>query len=52
MNFEIDLIFLIKPFFLHDQKDMIKLDYLQQKEFLRWNKKHSLSFLKDVQWSK
>ena len=24
MNFEINLIFLIKPFFLHDQKVMIK----------------------------
>ena len=33
MNFEINLIFLIKSFFLHDQKVFIK-------ELLRWNKKH------------
>ena len=48
MNFEINLTFLIKPFFLHDQKVMIKLDYLQQKELLRWNKKHFFIIFKGL----
>ena len=41
MNFEINLIFLIKPFFLHDQKVMIKTWISwERKELLRWNKQH------------
>ena len=30
MNFEINLIFLIKPFFLHDEKVMTKIQYLDE----------------------
>ena len=53
MNFQINLIFLIKPFFLLDQKVMIKT-YIswERKELLRWNDKHSISFLKGFQWGK
>ena len=32
MNFEINLTFLIKPFFLHDQKVMIKLKYFEKEK--------------------
>ena len=32
MNFEVDFIFLIKPFFLHDQKVMTKFKYLENKK--------------------
>ena len=36
MGFEINLIFLVKPFFLHDQKVMTKaLIYRERKELLR-----------------
>ena len=39
MDFEINLIFLIELFFLHDQKVMTKaLISWEQKEILRWNK--------------
>ena len=45
MNFEINLIFLIRLFFLHDQKVIIKIWISwEQKELLIWNKKHFLSF--------
>ena len=37
MNFESNLIFLIKPFFLHAQK--VKKEQKEQKELLRWIKK-------------
>ena len=47
MDFEINLIFLIEPFFLHDQ-----ISSWEQKELLRWNKKHFWSFLKGFQLSK
>ena len=41
MNFEVKLIFLIKPFSLRDQKVVTKT-YMswEQKQLLRWNKKH------------
>ena len=32
MNFEVNLIFLIKPFFVHDQKVMTKLKYLENEK--------------------
>ena len=39
MNFDANLIFLIKPVFLHDQKVVIKtLVPWERKELLRWNK--------------
>ena len=41
INFEINLIFLTKMLFLHDQKGKTKiLISWEQKELLRWNKKH------------
>ena len=41
MAFEINLIFVIKPFFLHDQNVTIKiLISWERKELLRSNKKH------------
>ena len=50
MNFEINLISLIKPFFQHDQKVITKtLISSEQKKLLRWNKKHYSWFLKDFQ---
>ena len=40
MDCEINLIFLIEPFFLHDQKVMTKTWIpWERKELLRWNKK-------------
>ena len=50
MDFEINLIFLTEPVFLHDQKVMTKT-YIswERKELLRWNKKQ---FLKGFQLSK
>ena len=43
MNFEFNLMFLIKPFFLHDQK-------VETKTKISWEwKKHFLSFLKGIQ---
>ena len=42
MNFEVNPIFLIKPFFLHDQKVVTKTKICwERKELLRW-KKHFL----------
>ena len=53
MDFEINPIFLIEPFFLHDQKVLTKtLKSWEQKELLRWNKKHFSSFSKGFQLSK
>ena len=53
MNLEVNLIFLIKPFFLHDQKVVKKTETSwEQKELLRWSKKHFSSFLKEFQSSK
>ena len=53
MDFEINLFFLIEPFFLHDQKVMTKtLISQERKEPLGWNKKHFSSFLKGFQLSK
>ena len=50
MNFEINLIFLIKPFFLHKQKIVTKTKISwERKELLRWNKKHFSSLLKGFQ---
>ena len=47
------LTLLIKPFFLHDQKVMVKAEISwEERELLRWNKKLFPSFLKDFQWSK
>ena len=39
MNFKIKLIFLIKPFFLHDLKVTKTEISSERKELLRWNKK-------------
>ena len=47
INFEIYLSFLIKPVYYMAKNSEQKLKYLQNKEFLRWNKKHLSSFLKD-----
>ena len=53
MDFEIYLVFLIELFFLHDQKVMAKTWISwKQKKLLRWNEKHSSSFLKGFQFSK
>ena len=47
MNFGVNLIFLIKPFSLHDQKVVTKTKiYWKRKENLSWNKKHSHHFQK------
>ena len=47
MNCEINLLFLIKPFFLRDQKAMVKTEiFWERKELLRWNKKLSSLLLK------
>ena len=50
MNFEFKLIFLIKPFLLHNQK-VITISW-ERKEFFRWNKTRFLPFLKGFQWNK
>ena len=47
MNFEVNLIFLIKLFFLYDQNVVVKSSIsLEQKKLLRRNKKCFSSFLK------
>ena len=51
MKFEINLIFLIKSFFLYNQKVKAKISW-ERKEFLRWNKKYFSSFLKGFLWHK
>ena len=49
MNFEVNLIFLIKPLFEHDQKVVTKtLKSWERKELLRWNKKRFSSFSKQA----
>ena len=53
MNFELNLIFLIKPFFQLDQKVKTKIQISwERKELLRWNKKDFSSLSKGFQWSK
>ena len=53
MNFEVNLIFLFKLFFLHDHNIVIKSKIsLEWKKLLRRNKKHFSSFLKGFQSSK
>ena len=53
MNFKINLIFLNKQFFLHDQKFKTKISiFWEQEELLRWNKKHFSLILKNYHWSK
>ena len=53
MNFEVNLTFLIKPSFLHNQKVVTKTKISwERKELLRWHKKHFPSFLKGIQSSK
>ena len=43
MNFEVDLIFLVKPFFLHDQKVVTKTKISwERKELLRFKKHFSI----------
>ena len=51
INFEINLISLIKPFFYMTKKSRQKFKYLEnvKKELLRWNKKQFSSFLKIFQ---
>ena len=46
MNFEVSLIDLIKPFFLHDQNVLKKSQISwERKELLRWNEKYFSSFI-------
>ena len=52
INFEINLIFLIKPFFYMTQKSKQKVKYLEDQKSLGWNKKYFLSFLNGFYWSK
>ena len=53
LNFEINLICLIKPFFLHDQKLKTKMSVSWEwKDLLRSNKKHFSSFLNGFHWRK
>ena len=50
VNFEVNFIFLIKPFFCMTKKSRKK--YLENKQLLRWNKTHYSSFLKVFQLPK
>ena len=53
MDFEINLIFQIEPFFQHDWKVVTKTKISwERKELLRWYKKHFSSFLKGFQLTK
>ena len=53
LNLAVNLIFLIKPFFLYDQKVKTKIWVSsERKRFFRWNKKHFSSLLKGFYWSK
>ena len=52
INFEINLIFLIKPFCYKTKKSRKNLISWERKELLRWNKKHFSSILKGFQLSK
>ena len=49
MNLKIKLIFLIKSFFLHNQKSWQKLKYLENEKNFKMKQK---SYLKGFQWSK
>ena len=52
INFEINLIFLIK-FFLNEQKVKTKTEISwERKELLRWNKRNSSSLLNHLYWIK
>ena len=52
-SFEINLIFLIKPFLPDDRKVKTKIQiFWEQKELLRWNEKHFPSILKGFHCSK
>ena len=52
-NFEIDFMYLIKPFFYMTKKLRQKSKYLEkEKSLLIWNKKHFSSFLKGLQLPK
>ena len=51
INFEINLSFLIKPFFYITKKSGQKCEYLKKKRALTWNKKHVSSLLKGFQLS-
>ena len=49
MNFEINLIFLIKPFFLHEQTVMIKTNISWEwRELLIWKKKKIFFIVKEL----
>ena len=48
INFEINGIFLIKPFLLHDQKVKTKISW-EQEDLLRWNKKHFSPIFRNFQ---
>ena len=52
MVFEINLIFLIEPFFVHTKKSWQKLRHFENENSLNKNKKHFSSFLKGFQLSK
>ena len=53
MDFDVNLILLIKSFLLHDQKVGTKTKISWERtKFLRWNKNHFPSFLKGFQLSK
>ena len=53
INFEINLIFLIRPFFLHGQKSNTKIwIFWERRELIGWNKKQFSLLLKGFHWSK
>ena len=53
LNFEVNLVFLIKLFFLHDENVVTKTQISwERKKLLRRNKKYFSSFWKDFQSSK
>ena len=47
LNFEIEVIFLIKPFFLHDQKVKPKFKYLENERSLKSKEDEIKSILHD-----
>ena len=49
INFEINLVFLIKPFFLRNQRSRQKFKYLEKEKIFFWNKKHFSLFLRGFQ---
>ena len=53
INFEVNLIFLIKSFFCMTKMSRQKFKYIEnEKKLLRWNKKYFLSFLNGFQLPK